>query len=53
MTGWPTWLIGIAVLVFIVVAVIFIFYWSLADGMQRPWGNGEIPKLRRRKHDKK
>ncbi len=53
MSNWPTWLIAVAIILFIIVAGALVFYWSLAEGMQLPWGKGNILTLRKTKHGKK
>ena len=54
MAGWPTWLVAVAIIVFLIVAVFALFYWSLAEGSLPFWNNGpkEMPKIRSRKHKK-
>lgn len=52
--GWPVGLVIFAVIVFLVVAVFAIFYWSLAEGSLPFWNNEpkEMPTIRRKKHKK-
>lgn len=53
MTSWPTWLVGAAVIVFVIIAATALVYLDLGGGMQRPFGNGKRARVRRTKHAKK
>jgi hypothetical protein len=48
MSGWPVWLIAVAVVIFIILIGIFQFYWSAAESFY-----GIVPGMRRKKHGKK
>ncbi len=55
MSGWPEWLVIIAIATFLVIMGIIIFYWSLSEGTLPFWnvGTKKMPTIRRKKHDKK
>lgn len=52
MAGWPVWLTGLVIIIGVAIAGFALFYWSLAEGVQPPFGDGSVPKIRRKKHDK-
>jgi hypothetical protein len=54
MANWPTWLIAITVIVFIILAGIVTFYISLSAGSLPFWNAGPhaMPTIRRKKRQK-